>query len=453
MIPGKYEAVENQMQNILCETTYRKNIESPAIAYTYTRTNTLCGTIYRIFVNNTDEEFARFLYMHECGHILFGHCKNLEMKMSMYVEMKLKAGFKKIAGLFGYDVKKWYPKFQAALLNIVMDFEVNSSLFSNDEWNFMNMRLNKFFSSEKKKGMWPEDYGLPSGKTWNEYLNMILMDSEKLKSFFEQIRKQRLKSGFSAGKSEYSEAEYNELKEKIVERSCEEGPLDSSELEEMVRLAEEHGGAIFSPPTGSMSGMSNLSFEPVAINYTTYRSMPDLFKKIVRLLKVRNEKKFRRHQLYNYNRRKINSNVIIPKDVMELEMTNRRLYILIDVSGSVDPKMIYDFCMTFSRMENSFKDVRFISWHTKLVQDWGLGEAVCNKYGGSTDMAKGMKYLRETYRLKNKDVFFMISDFCDNLHEWQSELSHINAEKYAINWNPEGQDFNPGFTKILKRGN
>lgn len=79
-----------------------------------------------------------------------------------------------------------------------------------------------------------------------------------------------------------------------------------------------------------------------------------------------------------------------------------------------------------------------------------LCDPLPNLYGGGTHMAKGIDYINIKYNLKEKDVFFMISDFCDNMNEWKNELEKLHCRKLAIDWTTSFNNINPGFETILK---
>jgi len=472
MTPAKYDEVQATMDTLLYQVVYMKDLTEPSIAYTNARLNSTCGTIYKIFVNNSDKEFAKFLYLHECGHIIFAHAKNMNARMDAFLLSKISVAYSRLAKYFtSYD--KYLEVFRNMLFNVVMDFEVNSRLFSKEEWDFMNERLEPFTGCKGAKGLWPEDYGFAPGLTWNEYLNLILMNPE---SFFEQIRELideniSMKEGNEADsvngkngqgkekqKSENGEGfnghlsaeEYEKIKQKYKDSHGNAKQFDEDELKELEKMAAEHNDASYGVPTGNMDGLSRKKNRPVTIDFDEYFSMDELLRKISRLIQVECKKNSRRDLMYNRNRRKYDSNVLIPRYVTDERHRKGNLVVLLDVSGSVDSKMVYDFVSTFREVQQNFKDTKFISWNTRLVAEWDISEPIPTQYGGGTFMAGGIQFISEKYRLKKTDTLFVISDFCDILESWEPELNKFICNKYAINWNREKPYLNPGFQKILQ---
>ncbi len=443
MFPGKYDEVQKIMNSLVCNTTYSTAIYKPSIAYTYCRTNELCGDIFKIFVNNSDKELTPYLYLHECGHIIFAHAKNMDMRTDKLLKAKISAAYKKIENLFP-DEKSFYKTFSNLVFNIVMDFEVNSRLFDESEWNFMQEKVSQLLN-KKSKGFWPEDYGFECGRTWNEYLNLILLDPEE---FFTRFRfiKHLAEQKASEFDGHMSQKEYDDFKKEAWDKK-----LLQDELDEVEKEAGDHNESTFSIPTG-ISGRTENDALAVTINFKTYDSQDNLLTSIKKLLQIKTKGNTKRDIMYNENRRKINSGVIVPKTFRGIVHTTAKLYMLIDVSGSVDAKAVYNFIATFKKVSAEFKETRVITWTTRLLDDWNIKDQIPNRYGGGTKISGGIRYIRETYTPGAKDAIFIISDFDDNMDEWHNELQKINCRKFAVNWqNKEGRKTtNPGFEKIIE---
>lgn len=446
MIPEQLGKIQSVMKSLVCEVTYDKNIYKPAIAYTHARTNELAGDIFKIFINNTDTELAQFLYVHECGHIMFAHSKKMDMRMDKYIRAKLSAAYDKIKHIFP-SKKEFFETFISVVFNIVMDFEVNSRCFNIEEWNYMQKRLQDFLKDPTAKGFWPEDYKLPPGLTWNEYLNLILIDPLNFVSLLLQVQQNNSSDGEKDGnmeKSEFSQQEYEDFKKKLANRK-----LKKDELEKLQKIAEDHSDSTFGMPTGT-DGMSRKVVKPVTINFEVYESKHELVKAVRKLLRVKVLRPTRRDIMYNENRRKMNTGVIVPKVVKEEVHTRARLFLLMDVSGSVDAALVNDFISTFQEVAFNYKDTRVVTWTTHLVDDWNIMEKNPQHYGGGTNIQLGIRYIEEKYHPNAKDVMFVISDFFDDMLEWAEALALMRCKKYAINWKPDPDNqYNPGFLKIL----
>ena len=85
MIPKKLSQVQTIMDTLSYTVHYAQDIYEPSIAYTNARTNSFAGDIYKIYVNNKDSELANFLYLHECGHIIFAHSRNMNLRLDSFL--------------------------------------------------------------------------------------------------------------------------------------------------------------------------------------------------------------------------------------------------------------------------------------------------------------------------------------------------------------------------------
>jgi hypothetical protein len=124
-----------------------------------------------------------------------------------------------------------------------------------------------------------------------------------------------------------------------------------------------------------------------------------------------------------YNRGIIRS-VIAPSLSRKISISTKpKLVFLIDISGSMDTRLIDRILCTISRsLKKINRDLRYdiITW-----SDY-LGEHIKNidprkpypkiSCGGGTQMAKGMKYFKEHYG--PEAILILISDFCDSLDQW-----------------------------------
>ena len=134
MITDKKSMVDDFLKDLLVQVKYAKGLPAPACC-SFAK-NEVCGDIYRIFIDKKYEkagqEIEDGLYMHEAGHIIFGHLKNSATKNSIQ-KMKVRAAYPKVAKRF--DSQEQFEKyFDKMLFNIVEDFEVNSKLFTEEDY-------------------------------------------------------------------------------------------------------------------------------------------------------------------------------------------------------------------------------------------------------------------------------------------------------------------------------
>lgn len=430
------------MKTLVYSVSFSPKLFSPAIAYTYARTGSMCGDIFKIFVNDADSELKDFLFLHECGHIVFAHSRNMELRYNKFLNAKIKSAYKKLSKLFPVE-KDFMRMFENLLMNVVMDFEVNSRLFDIEEWNFMQERVQNLLNDNTARGFWPPDYGFPCGLCWNEYLNLILLNPQEFfvkHRFLKQIdAKEKTFSGV------LSQEDYESFKKEYAAK-----PLSEDELKKLEDEAKQHEEATFGIPTGE-NGCSKAKCKPVTINFKTFTPCYELLDEVKKLLEIKTKTSERRDFMYNSNRRKFNTNVIIPKTIKDVRKEKAKLYILIDVSGSVEAEQIYSFIATFNKVAKHFKHTRIITWSTHLIDDFEISDEIPNHYGGGTFISKGIDYVNQEYSPSSNDVFFVISDFLDDLEEWRKSLNKMQCKKFAINWKPNENrnKFNPGFLNVL----
>lgn len=441
MLPSKYQEVQEVMETILHEAKFAQKLDRPSLAYTYARMNELCGTIYRIYVNNSDPELAKFLYVHECGHIIFGHAKNMNTREDNFLRIKIASAYDKVRDVFE-SPESLFDLFRSLIYNMVMDFEVNSKLYTPEEWEYMNSLVQKALKDPDQWGLWPADFGYDAGLTWNEYLNLILMNP--------QIFMERLKARFDLNGNEDGGHPEDDEEGETHSPISKQIRFTPEDIERLRKIAGDHNGATFSAPNGNMQGFTRKQAGAVGIDFTEFENQEDLLRMVKKLLYVQSSDKGRRDQLYNLNRNKYNSNVLIPKNVQYVNHRKAKLFLLFDVSGSVEPKAVFNLISTFRKFSKDFKNTRIVSWSTMLVDEWGIEDKIPNNYGGGTDIAPGIQYMNQKYELKKDDVLFVISDFNDQLSDWKPVLNSLHCKKFAINWNWDNAAENPGFAKVLK---
>ena len=175
--------------------------------------------IYNIYVNPAYEKSYDGLLLHEVGHIIFGHLQSNAFNEKTF-EMKLKFAWARIRKLIsiGDDVKLsekeiqdiYLNKVKQIMLNYAMDYEVNSKLFTPEEWaeqaqkfeydwmkiqyeddNISEEFYEETFNIKKddptKKlvsALWPEDVGFPLKLQFTQYIDLMIRDPEK---FFEKL--------------------------------------------------------------------------------------------------------------------------------------------------------------------------------------------------------------------------------------------------------------------------
>lgn len=158
----------------------------------------------------------------------------------------------------------------------------------------------------------------------------------------------------------------------------------------------------------------------------------------------------RRDMMKLYNRGIIRS-VIAPSLSRQITISTKpKLVFLIDVSGSMDTRLIDRILNTISRsLKKINRDLRYdiITWSTRLgehIKDIdprkGVPKISC---GGGTEMALGIKYFKDHYG--PEAILVLISDFCDSLDAWHEvEKTMRNYSIWGFNYGDNRYSYKTG---------
>ncbi len=484
--PACWEEIQKKINMLVHETRYSHENRQQT-SFVFTRDG-LCGEIYKIFVNDTDPELTAFMEAHEIGHVIFGHAKNTTNKNAIN-KVKVKAAYDKVQNFFT-NADDFYQYFQRILYNIVLDMEVNGKLFSEDEYNFFESRKARLFSGTEGCAMccWAPAYGFPNGLDASAYLTLILADPEK---FLTQIKDQmnqqgkngegqksdgdsdgqdgaerigqQQESSSGSGKSDLSKKNMENGKETAEKKKNGNQNLKFSKKEleklkqeielldqsEEIEKAEEEMNRLRQVDSDGRSedGSADERVAGVASN------SKQLEKMLTDML-MRDQTQTRRNMLYYYNRRKFGTNLLIPKTTKEINFERPCLYILADVSNSIDRALLSMFVGMFKNIANSLNSrCRFITWNTRLNGDWNIKEIPeYIRLGGGTSMAEGFQYIADTYHPRNNDAVIIVSDYVDEVDKWIKVLDKTHMSNvYGVLWLNENDDLNFDGTKIFRR--
>lgn len=152
----------------------------------------------------------------------------------------------------------------------------------------------------------------------------------------------------------------------------------------------------------------------------------------------------------NYNRGIVRS-VISPAVTRKVTISKeQKIVYLIDVSGSMDTKLVDRILKAIKRnMAHLSRGLKYdiIAWSTQLenhIMDIDPRRSVPRiNSGGGTKIAAGIKFFKETYGPES--TLIIISDFEDNLNEWNSvEKTMNNYLIYGFNYGTNRWGTNPG---------
>lgn len=474
--PACWDEVQQKINNLVHETKYFHE-NKQMTSFVLVR-NGLCGEIYKIFVNDGDPELTAFMEAHEIGHIIYGHVKNNSIKNAIN-KIKVKAAYNKVQQHFS-NADDFYTYFERMLNNIVLDMEVNGKLFTEEEQDFRELHKARLFNGTDEHTMncWAPAYGFPNGLDANAYLTLILADPEK---FFEKLKDQmngqdgegqqgegegegqgsgdgdgssnsnggsgspkgkgkskvgsKSKKGAGSDGSEknqnwkFSKEELQKLMQEIEQLDqSEEMKKSEAEMNKMLNQSHTEGR--------SEEGEANSQFAGVT-------SDSRKLEKMLTDMLIREQTQTKRNMMYYYNRRKFGTSMLIPKTTRESNFERPRLYILVDVSGSINQTTLSMFAGLFDNIATKLNNkCRFITWDTRLEGDWLVKDIP--EYlnaGGGTSMAGGFKYIAETYHPRNKDAVVIVSDYEDNVNDWIRMLDKYNLHNvYGVLWTNDGYD-------------
>ena len=147
------------------------------------------------------------------------------------------------------------------------------------------------------------------------------------------------------------------------------------------------------------------------------------------------------------------------------------IILLVDCSGSIDDTAIGAMIKCVRRIAKKCgPKSRIIWWDTFLEGDYSLNADKGPKGYGGTNIAKGIKYVRQHYLRQSNDKLVIISDYADSLTQWYDEVKKIKndvvglcwlysrdktetAKQYLSNWWSCDNDAeeNKSFDKLLKK--
>lgn len=477
MKPARYDEVEKLMNRIPHTVTYDKELFNPSIAFCLRRPS-LCGDIYRMYINNENQDLADRLWMHECGHIIYSHVKNEDIKDKIIID-SIRSKYEENRDRFPND-STFFDYVRSFCFNIAQDFEVNSKLFDKAEFTEMN-ELASDLQEQECKGMWPEDYNFPVGLNWRAYLQLMLDNFDK---FLDDLENQMSQQGDGQEGDSKGNSGSNGSKESSDGQSNEEGDGtgDGAESDSDSKKngksknksnlgksrfgdKEEIGGA------GEGKKLSDKTIEKIKemvdaesneagkieaatecdkrsqyghceeeITSQTPMTLAQLEKYLLKNVFTETMVNEKYNVLYNSNRRKYSRDgrgVIIPRMTRSFEKVPDDFYVILDVSGSVSNDFISNVADLFTKCSKKFgKASRLILWDTHLVKDYSLYKDEIKPYGGGgTQMAGALKYVHEKYLTKKPRArVFLISDFEDNLRLWRDVIKEFSLNVYGIRW-------------------
>ena len=139
--------------------------------------------------------------------------------------------------------------------------------------------------------------------------------------------------------------------------------------------------------------------------------------------------------LYNYNRRKFSNDInqtLVPKTKIRYKDTHANIVIVADVSSSMPEDIINNIVKTIFKMKIPNKLFKLVTWNTRFCQEFDIKSKAPHslKIGGGTNLASSFQYVNKY--LNSESKLFVISDLCDELKDWKTEMKKLSIPESNI---------------------
>lgn len=485
-----YHADALNEMNMVVWTYIHPNIRSSQPMAFACRSRNTTG-VYEVYVNpNVPYECREPLELHEFGHVIFTHMSLLENQRKILVQ-KIMSYWNRFEKHIEDNVLETKEDIQKAskiicdaILNIAMDYEVNSKLFTDDEWktfveyiqwasikaaadapNTTKEELEKIIEwlDNKSEGKdllfhpcWPEDEGFPKGLDYRQYIDLMLMRPDNA---MDAIKKALGKTdsgsgdgnGSGSGKGNHGGKISKSDLERILKEQNDannEASNDAKEDAEKQDDAEQGTSSNAARDKLNQGGWSP-NGHSVDKRIYDYKNSKALGRKILNEIINKQVLMCRQDNLYYYNRQKYNSNLLISKMRSEDLYRPGNIYLLVDCSCSIGSDVIEAIIGVVKNISKKCgPHSRVIWWDTALAGDYPLKELKGPTHCGGTAISHGIHYVSEKYLKRSNDKLIVLSDYEDSLHMWYDELEKIRKNDcLGICWG----SFKGNATETIKR--
>lgn len=362
--------------------------------------------------------------LHEVGHIIYNH-----------LDVNLKKEFLQIKSLCDkhnkpYDLLSIYGG-PTRFVNIAMDLEVNSKLFTRG--NIKTMTLADFAPCTV------EAYGLDTLDNFRDYYEPLIerMDSNMEKE--ENDLPLDIPRLFGAGNGERGRdnrvSKPSELENEVFGKQFEEqevaSPIETKEDEEEAFPIKGVGGN-----EGKEAGIGDFS------NLTEVKlSKEELIANYIKACVRKPASNYVNDVIRLHNRgTRVNKQNILYSSKKRNHVPQPKFCFVLDVSGSmnIDPIMKALGTLNFF-FKNISRDSEVLIWNTRLKERFSIGNIPSKiDMGGGTDMAAAITYAK-------KEGFtdcVLYSDLETDLQDLEDASKGINVYPICVDYN-ENSSFNP----------
>lgn len=427
----KLNEVKSKLQYYPVEINWTEiRPEEKINAYTYFDKNKNCHILVTPKI--------QCLFMHEFGHILFGHNKFSEQAIMLaeeLIETKVTKYTKSIPNIF----RRLRASTVQYFVNIAMDMEVNSKLFSIEEQELVGYEVSKAFKT-KGRPMLAKDFGYPEKMNYIFYLQKMLEDPyfmqkiaehERDPKLFEKMAEQQIKEildgkidSFPQGSFVPSISSTPEIL-RIFTRVL-NNLYHNKKMPDGSHITENHND---NNNPGKSFSLNETNPESLEIKGKKFNSLEKAFSFLIPQIR----KTTHSDMVYYMNRRKHgNSGIMISKRIENIIPVKPTVYILMDCSGSMDKKILDDVASTLRGIQLN-ADSKIIFWDSKLVKEIPYSKIKTLKEipsGGGTHLASGLNYINSIKKIEDSVV--VISDFYDNLKEIRETVINLHLRKHLM---------------------
>jgi hypothetical protein len=374
---------------------------------------------YCVYIKkNIDARTRRVCDLREKARILYNHYTRSQAQKKQFDEFfrkNMSAIFlrlpedKNINRCIGMYSTYIYERFAGA----AQAMEVNSKLFK-DNWRDVRALLEKntVASARKQEYLAYPAENWPAGLDWMTYMIFLCKNMRESLDMISGGEGNKIKTGDISA--------YN--KEILAEKHVKEG----HEARDTIVDENDSDTAIKRGRTTHITGAAA----------THSVSECESFEEFTRILRERGviykKRRLYTDMLYNSNRGKYNTDIIIPRRFRVVDKTPATLCVLLDVSGSVPSSILKRVVHSIIKAEGFFnkEKSRLVCWSDSLCSDTLLNESDNFAAGGGTLMARGIEYCKKY--LTENSAFFIVSDFQDDLGDWIRAAKSIKARKTAV---------------------
>jgi hypothetical protein len=494
-VPTQLNEANDDLINIGTIVKYHpRNLEEAKRNFMLAFVNRVGKNLFKIFISeDAEDEAFDSMDLHEKGHILFNHTQSVKFYVDEFREELEKIWDTRLMKYFENEVKN-NPKNKEKIVkllfrefsNMAQDMEINSKLFDDGEWlkakktmarsgmivylkalqkeidslsgmfknpkiddpkdsayrdllkNFEIIRQNIKSRIDGEEGdfqfCYPGNKGWPLKLDWMTYMVLLVKDlDETMQQVIKNIKSAlgQAQGQSSNGSQPISQDVLDQYMQQSDSESEAEGKSDDEDESEddweKLPKGRSPGGRGRSKGHGS-----------IQIEFESCKNFDDFTKFLRKTCIGKKNRKWNSDVLYNSNRGKFASRVVVPRRHLIEKWMPQSATFLIDISGSVNSDLVEQVINSIVDTASGvdLKESHIVFCDTRVEADEIMSKRTKKIYsGGGTEIANGIKYIAEKgYCKKSTDYLFIVSDMQDQLQAWVEEAKKISCQKFAVGY-------------------